>query len=149
MCPANKRRRYNVTSSLIGWAHSQNDPCIVGATILVPCHVVESLQLIWRSGTRRWNLRVPDLQMSCSDLVLRLGTRIVVPVMVTRVKWHSKPFHMTVFNTLWLRHNSCHFAENVFKGIFVTEKFCILIQISLKIVLNGPIHLTLCQRWFR
>ena len=27
MRPANERRRYNVTSSLIGWAHSQNGPC--------------------------------------------------------------------------------------------------------------------------
>ena len=27
MCQANERRCYNVTSSLIGWAHSQNDPC--------------------------------------------------------------------------------------------------------------------------
>ena len=27
MHPANERRRYNVKSSLIGWAHSQNDPC--------------------------------------------------------------------------------------------------------------------------
>ena len=26
MCPANERRRYIVTSSLIGWAHTQNDP---------------------------------------------------------------------------------------------------------------------------
>ena len=26
--PANERRSYNVTSSLIGWAHTQNDPCI-------------------------------------------------------------------------------------------------------------------------
>ena len=26
MCPANERWRYNVTSSLIGWAHSQNHP---------------------------------------------------------------------------------------------------------------------------
>ena len=25
---ANERRRYNVTSSLIGWPHTQNDPCI-------------------------------------------------------------------------------------------------------------------------
>ena len=25
--PANERRRYNVTSSLIGWAHTQNTPC--------------------------------------------------------------------------------------------------------------------------
>ena len=28
MRPANERRRYNVTSSPIGWAHSQNDPWI-------------------------------------------------------------------------------------------------------------------------
>ena len=26
MCPANERRRYIVASSLIGWAHTQNDP---------------------------------------------------------------------------------------------------------------------------
>ena len=26
MRPANERRRYNVTSSLIGWMHSENDP---------------------------------------------------------------------------------------------------------------------------
>ena len=26
MCPANERRRYNVTPSLNGWAHTQNDP---------------------------------------------------------------------------------------------------------------------------
>ena len=28
MHPANERWLYNVTSSLIGWAHSQNDPCL-------------------------------------------------------------------------------------------------------------------------
>ena len=27
LCPANERWRYIVTSSLIGWAHTQNDPC--------------------------------------------------------------------------------------------------------------------------
>ena len=26
MRPAYERRRYNITSSLIGWAHTQNDP---------------------------------------------------------------------------------------------------------------------------
>ena len=25
--PPNERRRYNVTSFLIGWVHTQNDPC--------------------------------------------------------------------------------------------------------------------------
>ena len=28
MCPANERQHYIATSSLIGWAHSQNDPCM-------------------------------------------------------------------------------------------------------------------------
>ena len=27
MGSANKRRRYNLTPSLIGWAHTQNNPC--------------------------------------------------------------------------------------------------------------------------
>ena len=32
MHPANERWRYNVTSSLIGWALTQNDPCTCGLT---------------------------------------------------------------------------------------------------------------------
>ena len=34
MRPANERRRYNVTSSLIGWAHPQKDPCASWEVIL-------------------------------------------------------------------------------------------------------------------
>ena len=41
---------------------------IAGTPIPVPCHVVKSLQLIWRSSTSRWNLLVPNLQKNCSDL---------------------------------------------------------------------------------
>ena len=65
-----------------GACHSS---AIAGAIILVPWHGVKSLQLIWRLGTRRWNLRVPNLQMSCRDLTSRSGARIVVPVIATRV----------------------------------------------------------------
>ena len=42
-----------------------------GTTILVPCHVVKTLQLIRRSGTRRFHLRVLYLQISCRNLPLR------------------------------------------------------------------------------
>ena len=58
---------------------------IAGDTILVPYHVVKSLHLIWRSGTRRWNLPIPDLQISCNVLTSLQGTRMIVPVMSTRV----------------------------------------------------------------
>ena len=36
MHPANGRRRYNVTSSLIGWAHSQSDHWNSGGLVM-PC----------------------------------------------------------------------------------------------------------------
>ena len=58
-------------------------------TTLAPYHVVKALQLNWRSDTNRWNLRMPDLQMSCSDLTERLGTMLVVPVIAT---WDTCPF---------------------------------------------------------
>ena len=40
MHPANKRRRYYVMSSVIGWAHTQNDPCGIGAVDVLPCYVM-------------------------------------------------------------------------------------------------------------
>ena len=33
MRPANERRRYNVTSFLIGWAHPRNDPCALSVLL--------------------------------------------------------------------------------------------------------------------
>ena len=35
-------------------------------------------------GTRRWNLRVPDLQTSCNDLTTSQETRIAIPAMAVR-----------------------------------------------------------------
>ena len=35
--------------------------------------------------------------------------------------------------------NKHHFADDIFRSIFVNEKFCILIKFSLKFVPKGPI----------
>ena len=35
--------------------------------------------------------------------------------------------------------NGHHFADDIFRCVFMNEKFCILIQISLKFVPEGPI----------
>ena len=42
MLPVNERRRYNVTSSLNGWAHTQNDPHRCGSE--VGCNMSEIRQ---------------------------------------------------------------------------------------------------------
>ena len=55
-----------------------------------------SLHRIWRSGTRRWHLRVPDLQMSCSQCSewhnLRYSVMRVVPTMTTKVTCPIPPY---------------------------------------------------------
>ena len=43
-------------------------------------------------------------------------------------------------NTLRLRQNGRHFADDIFKCIFLNENVIILIKISLKFVPNGPIN---------
>ena len=86
---------YHMDNSPVGYYNHDHDiiamgvchlATFVGTSILVLSYdVLKSLQLFWRSGTRRWNLRVPNLQLSCSDLTVRYGTRMVVPVLATRV----------------------------------------------------------------
>ena len=44
-----------------------------------------------------------------------------------------------VINSSSPGQNGRQFANNIFKCIIVNEKFCILIQISLKFVSKGPI----------
>ena len=39
-----------------------------------------------------------------------------------------------------LHLNGRHFPDDIFKCIFMNEKFCILIRISLKFVAKGPIN---------
>ena len=43
-------------------------------------------------------------------------------------------------NTLRLRQNECHFADDIFKCIFVNENVWIPVKISLKYVPKGPIN---------
>ena len=54
------------------WCHNQTGDAtlvaITGTTKPVPYLLDKSLQLSWRLGTGRFDLRVPNLQMVCSDL---------------------------------------------------------------------------------
>ena len=48
--------------------------------------------------------------------------------------------NIVAINTLRPRQNGRHFADDIFKCIFVNENVCILIKISLKFVPKGPIN---------
>ena len=42
------------------------------------------------------------------------------------------------FNTLWPEQNGCHFADDIFKLIFLHENCCIFIQVSLIFFPKSP-----------
>ena len=48
-------------------------------------------------------------------------------------------FQLLLINSSALGQNGRHFTDDIFRCIFVNEKFCILIKIPLKFVLKGPI----------
>ena len=55
--------------------------------------------------------------------------------------WHTSGVLVNV-NTLRLRQNGPHFADAIFRCISMSEKFCILITISLKFLPKGAIDNT-------
>ena len=71
MHPANERQGYNVTSSLIGWAHSQNDPYIVGDDLVT--EFTKKTYLDW-------------LRMKCKHL-WNTPKRIEAPIIIEWLLW--------------------------------------------------------------
>ena len=66
---------------------------ITGAIKQIPTQLVKSLQFIWRSGTRKFNLRVSNFQMICSELTRMVDyqnsshTTMAVPAICVLVTW--------------------------------------------------------------
>ena len=134
------RRRYagiimgmgsaNVKPSLIGWTHTQNDPC----------HVVRWLGKI----VTQWR---------------HVASRVLVSIFPGN-DFLPKPLAETMLtyrqlglNTFRPRPNGRHFPENTFKLIFLYQNGCILIRISFKFVPTCPIEynptLVLIMAWRR
>ena len=62
MRPANERRRYIVTSSLIGWAHTQISPWFCFGYVIVLdgfVWIIEAYSIIMTSQWARWRLKSP------------------------------------------------------------------------------------------
>ena len=78
-------------------------------------YLSKPMQLIWRSGTCRLNLRVPDLQMSCKDLTTCQGTRIFAPAMAARQNIllpHSMQYDAMIDCVMCYNGNALHFGDS-------------------------------------
>ena len=85
----------------------------------------------------------------CSDSMCELKTvqlllftswQILKTASKTSEVHQPKPWSARRFNTLRPRQNGRHFADNIFKCIFLDENVWISLKISLKFVPKGPIN---------
>ena len=115
MRPANERRRYIVTSSPIGWAHTQNDPWF--------CMRHEEARI--STGLMLWpNKLLPHVDGDMMQCCRGSHTGI----------------HDVSINSSFPGQNGRHFADDIFKCILLNENLRILIWVSLKFVPNRLIN---------
>ena len=97
--------------------------CYVVKVLMKACHPPVWFQAIIRAKTD-WDWQRPGAVRQC--LVLRQSHN-----------WRVSSVHQ--FDSSPPGQNGRHFADDVFRCIFVTEKYCILIENSLKLIPKGPI----------
>ena len=92
------------------------------------CQEHPNITCVWRLGTRRWNLRVLNLQMSGSDLIKWRGATCSLAVMDNRVTYPIIGRIQSVLNTNLLTISSW-FPKPITQShchvIFVDYKWCI------------------------
>ena len=136
MRPANERCRYIVTSSLICWdAFTKGSLYIDG--LVQDCSnssalAMELLQFCTKPSTygnesehenKKPSLR---LQMTYRAVLRRISVIIVALMRECFLQRHwAKTKNLGFFNSSPPGQNGCHFADNIFRCIFVNEKFCI------------------------
>ena len=117
--PADERRRYIVTSSLIGWVHTQNDPCrncsiFLRLSFMVHCFCV-GLTIIWQFFSLQPNGQSGEANTGTED-----GQWYHYGEVGERGKQTNKKTAPDV-NTLRPRQNGRHLPDNIVKSIFLNE----------------------------
>ena len=101
----------------------------------------EVCSVIFVPGSGMFNYTWRCLQMSVREVV---NSWMVCPrssvLIVLEIRWCFCLCCHLIFNTLRPRQNGRHFADDIFKCIFLNENVWIAIKISLKFVPKGPIN---------
>ena len=107
-------------------------PCWKGPQVSTLCNIHDRANS--RLAPSQW-----EMSLQSNAISHWLGTNLE-SVLHTQDQTHSHPlFPVSHIELISPRQNGCHLADNIFRCIFMNEKFCILIQISLKFVPKYPI----------
>ena len=111
-------------------------------------HWFVKLDFIYWIATWQWNCTASQFLKMMSQYLLHTAMWCQIPIL-NAIMFHCveilECFHCGMcacFNSSPPGHNGRHFAENIFKSIFVNEKFYTLKKISMKFVTKSYWHQT-------
>ena len=132
----NQRRCYYITPPLIGWVHTQNDPCFE-----IECswaiNVALGYIVVWESSGHWFR----DCNFLSTFPHSNVHGAYMGPI------WgrqdpdgpHVGPMHFSIWvSTLRPRQNVHHFGDSIFILNLLYENCCALLQISLRVFSKGP-----------
>ena len=118
------------------------------------CGIIHRQVTTWGCGRSM----IPYVELS----YLKDPWSMEINLVIDRGCWHTLPpcsfaawyiyrhwlwKHEAAFNSSSPGQNGRHFTDDIFNCIFVNEKFCILIQISMTFVPKGPVVIN--EHWLR
>ena len=142
---------------------------ISSCSCLCPIHWSQVLSQEWRCIWRSTNRRRSSYIWVINNFIAYSGVAYIRGLMVSNTQQFDiqhntdmitsyNTYHININNTKLFnkinqtinsslpRQNDHHFTDGIFKCIFMNEKFCILIWISLKFIQR--VQLTISQHWF-
>ena len=135
MRPANERRRYNVTSSLIGWVHTLNDPSKSQGTW-------ECQQTKWRAIVWGW-----FHQISLQTLK-RFWLKYIVFFVTFKCE---NSYHHTILHIHWQQHRQYvwHFILIIIRYVTFEQAKSYCQHIFMTKILSAPASLEWSAYWSR
>ena len=104
MCPANERRCYIVTSFLIAWTHTQNDPCC---------------------NPKKWHLFKEKSRHNCHDVSIRVNAFEIIVCRSTTILAMATILGYCCWYSIW--HKSLHsFTLNIIDAVICV--LCLAVQ---------------------
>ena len=157
MRPANERQCYSVTPSLIGWGHTHNVPSVCRETAVTHWNYPPPTTV--RNAASKWNHVNPNkicwtsqtliMPSILNSLLIYRHPALTEPKHILLMKLWGTPPNEVIYYTLRYKQNGCHFADGIFKHLFVFKITACWLRFHWCLFLTAHVQLTINQQWFR
>ena len=128
MWPANERRRYSVMSSLIGLAHTQNDPCKIKGVCVIfhnPVPNTSSPTYSWLVSSTEHHGEMVTISRGLYQAIIFSTWQLPLFWFVLNVFWHT---HDLGHKLGWVQIAASHLIKFAFNSSLISLRYTLLLK---------------------